>query len=408
MSVISYHNPNEDFNQKRTKTNNCRFPVKAAILFSALAITAACAGLIIPKIIGKEDNTDSINSETALIISDTVIEDSSADNSVNDSISNAVTSKDTVFENTKSFDESETTADDSTQRIKIETLEKASAKAEAGEYKEAILIIKAAQSGAEDDIEYINAIEAYKEKYRSSVLSKADKLSKKGEYVKAINKARETAEVLGSDTEVDNKVKEYEALYVTSVVTKAEELIAAKDYDGADSAVSEGLQNVPGNTELSSEAEKIAASRPISNDMIMTKLNENRISDSGGYCVYLGNDSINVFAEDVTNAFSQRCLASYNLWTSGIQTVDFRVDQLNINTLCFTICGETGTSGAMTVEIYIDRPIDDSTPDYKYELQDAPYPVEAEVNISGAKTMAVRVRNHDDPNTIVFYNFRGQ
>ena len=141
-------------------------------------------------------------------------------------------------------------------------------------------------------------------------------------------------------------------------------------------------------------------------EAIMKTLSEQKLADSGPYNEYFGADVINAYGADRTNAFSMNTAADFNMWGGNLQHVDFRIDTFNFDRLKFTICGENGTSGTVQVDIFIDRPIDESTPDYSFTLNDAPYPVEALIDIAGKQTMSIRVENRTGhENRIVFYGF---
>jgi len=141
---------------------------------------------------------------------------------------------------------------------------------------------------------------------------------------------------------------------------------------------------------------------------IMKILSNSVVSDSGTYAYYIGSESISVFAEECYNCFSINTAVSYNLWGGNVQNVVFNISKLNeFNELHFNIGGETGSSGTMGVEIFIDKSFDDSA-DYIYELDASAIPIDAKINIANATSLGIKVTNYsNNVNRLVFYNFSG-
>lgn len=139
---------------------------------------------------------------------------------------------------------------------------------------------------------------------------------------------------------------------------------------------------------------------------IMKILSNSVVSDSGAYKGYLGGESISVFAEERYNCFSINTAVSYNLWGHEVQNVIFNVSNLNeINVLKFDIGGETGSSGAMKVEIFKDKTLDDVADDI-YELDASAIPTSVSVSIKGVTSLGIRVTNlSNNENRLVFFNF---
>lgn len=137
-------------------------------------------------------------------------------------------------------------------------------------------------------------------------------------------------------------------------------------------------------------------------------LNDSIVSNSGAYKFYTGSESVSVFAEDRYNCFSIRTLVSYNLWGHNIQNVKFNASKLNeLGSITFKIGGATGCSGNMSVDIFIDKDIDDP-PDYTYEIEASGFPIEIEpIDVSNAVSIAIQVSNHSsNENTLVFFDFK--
>lgn len=141
---------------------------------------------------------------------------------------------------------------------------------------------------------------------------------------------------------------------------------------------------------------------------IVKILNDQIVSNSGAYKCYMGAESVSVFAEDRYNCFSIRTLVSYNLWGHNIQNVKFNASKLNdLGAITFKIGGATGCSGNMSVDIFIDKDIDDA-PDYTYEIEASGFPIEIEpIDVSNAVSIAIQVSNHSsNENTLVFFDFK--
>ncbi len=139
---------------------------------------------------------------------------------------------------------------------------------------------------------------------------------------------------------------------------------------------------------------------------IMKILSNSIVSDTGAYEDYLGAESISVFAEDRYNCFSISTAVSYNLWGHEVQSVIFNISDINeLDTLNFDVGGETGSSGSMKVEIFVDKTFDDIA-DYTYELEASSIPTNISINIKNATSLSIRVTNcSNNQNKLVFFNF---
>ena len=293
-------------------------------------------------------------------------------------------------------------------QVKAATLEEAASLAESGDYMSAIALIKNAQETNGEDAEYTNAYNTYCTSYKAEVIGQADEFAGSGDYLGALQIMGTATAVIGDDSELAAKSQGYEDTYVSEVIAQAEELLAAKDYDGADELVNAAKKQFRNNAALDAESQIIASARPVGSKDIMQILSASVLSQSGTYKAYLGSDSINAFAEDQHNAFSINTAASYNMWGGGVQNVSFKISDFTFDTLSFTICGETGTSGSVTIDVYLDRSVEDGSPDYSFNLDDAPYPVNAVIDVSGKTTLAFKITNHaGHENRIVFYGFEG-
>ena len=141
---------------------------------------------------------------------------------------------------------------------------------------------------------------------------------------------------------------------------------------------------------------------------IMKILSESVVSDSGTYKAYLGTDTISVFAKDKNNCFSINTAVSYNLWGGNVQNVIFNISDLkDLNKLKFKIGGETGSSGSMTVEIFMDKSFDDNA-DYSYDIGASDIPTKVSIKIKNTTSLGIRVTNlSNHENKLVFFGFSG-
>ena len=139
---------------------------------------------------------------------------------------------------------------------------------------------------------------------------------------------------------------------------------------------------------------------------IMRVLSESVVATNGGFKTYLGDESVSVFARDQYNCFSVDTSVWYNMWGNNIKSVTFNVTDLNeIDTLNFKAGGRTGSRGGMTVDIYVDRPVEGDA-DYTYDLEASDIPVDISIEIKGATSLSFLVTNHASiENTLVFYDF---
>lgn len=149
-----------------------------------------------------------------------------------------------------------------------------------------------------------------------------------------------------------------------------------------------------------------------SSEDIMKMLSDSVVISSDGYKEHLGSDSIIVFAEEQHNCFSIGTAVSYNLWNANIQSVVFNISKLKeIEHLSFDIGGTSksdiadGSSGSMTVEIFIDKTMEDDA-DYKFDLEASAIPTPVSIDIKDATSLSIRVTNHSgNLNRLVFFNF---
>ena len=139
---------------------------------------------------------------------------------------------------------------------------------------------------------------------------------------------------------------------------------------------------------------------------IMCYLSTSIVASSGTYNDYLGSERISVFAEDRNNCFSINTAVSYNMWGGNVQSVIFNVSNLtDLDILTFDIGGETGSSGSMTVEIFLNKTLEESA-DYIYDIEASAIPTHVSINFSDVISFGIRVTNHSgNQNRLVFFNF---
>lgn len=136
------------------------------------------------------------------------------------------------------------------------------------------------------------------------------------------------------------------------------------------------------------------------------KIFSKSVVSSGAYSEHLGSDTISVFAKDRHNCFSLNTAVSYNLWGGNVQTVSFNASKLKkLKKLKFKIGGETGCSGSIKIEIFINKSFDDKA-DYVYETDASAIPIDVSINVEKATLLGFRVTNNSsNQNRIVFFKF---
>lgn len=145
---------------------------------------------------------------------------------------------------------------------------------------------------------------------------------------------------------------------------------------------------------------------------IVEKLQQSLVTETGGLLIYTGTDSVSVFAEEKYNCLSMRTLVSYNLWGHNVQSAVFNISKLSDSfpVLNFYTGGKTGSNGKMTVEIFLDKPIEKNTEaDVSFTVECSDIPKQHSIKIANKQMMAIRVTNHSGTeNTLVFYDLYGE
>jgi len=139
---------------------------------------------------------------------------------------------------------------------------------------------------------------------------------------------------------------------------------------------------------------------------IMKTLSKSVVNSNSFYQEYLGTESISVLAEERYNCFAIGMTVSYNIWGNNVQNVTFNISSLNeFEKLNFDIGGESGYSGSVKVEIFVDKTVDE-TADYTQDIETSFIPINASIYIKDATLLNIRVTNYaSNSNNLVFFNF---
>lgn len=131
------------------------------------------------------------------------------------------------------------------------------------------------------------------------------------------------------------------------------------------------------------------------------------VTDTGGYQEHFTtSESVNVFAEDITNCFSVLCGASFNLWGCGTQEIVFNLNKISKSgdALTFTSGLTSGCSDYIECKIYLDN---EEIPYLEFIMNADSAPLTHTIdNLSQHSSMKIVLNNcSGNMNTACFYNF---
>lgn len=131
------------------------------------------------------------------------------------------------------------------------------------------------------------------------------------------------------------------------------------------------------------------------------------VTDTGGYQEHFtASESVNVFAEDITNCFSVLCGASFNIWGCGTQEVVFNLNKISKSgdALTFTSGLTSGCSDYIECKIYLDN---EDIPYLEFTMNADSAPLTHTIdNLSQHSSMKIVLNNcSGNMNTACFYNF---
>ncbi len=150
-------------------------------------------------------------------------------------------------------------------------------------------------------------------------------------------------------------------------------------------------------------------SQELSSSDVLKLLSNSLVTKTAGYSEHFGSlDTLNVFAEDITNSFSINTAAWYNMWGGSVQSCVFSTKKLQEqgNLLSFDVGLMSGSEDTLDVKIYVSNP---DFPDYEFTLNATEPPQRHEIDISTSDTLKIELNNHAGvQNKAVFYNFELQ
>lgn len=139
----------------------------------------------------------------------------------------------------------------------------------------------------------------------------------------------------------------------------------------------------------------------------MKVVSDSFVTDTGGYQEHFtASESVNVFAEDVTNCFTILCAASYNIWGGGTQEAVFNLNKISNSgdTLTFTSGLTSGCCDYIECAIYLDG---EEIPYLEFNMNADSAPLTHTIdNLSQHSSMKIVLNNcSGNMNTACFYNF---
>ena len=197
-----------------------------------------------------------------------------------------------------------------------------------------------------------------------------------------------------------------------TVDTKTQKQASAKAKKEKEIAEAEKAEKEQVEKEATAKAEKerkekaAAKKENLNSGKISSILSDSLVTASSGYFEVSKSEPVRVFAEDITNGFGMRTLASYNLWGHNAGECTYSVAKLKKyggNALHMYAGLEDGGSGTVNVEVFLDKTTDE-TPDYTFEINAETVPGQMDIDITNASSMTIRVDNQSgNSNNIVFY-----
>ncbi len=160
--------------------------------------------------------------------------------------------------------------------------------------------------------------------------------------------------------------------------------------------------------ENTSEIASVETPTPISEKpQSMRIMSEAKVTDSGTYTEHFSDiESVNVFAEDVTNCFTILLGASYNIWGNGTQDVVFNTQKISEygNSLTFTVGMTANCEDYIECCIFLDT---EEIPTLKFNISADSAPETYTIdNLSNYNSMKIVLNNYSsNMNSACFYNF---
>lgn len=146
-------------------------------------------------------------------------------------------------------------------QIKEETLKKAEALADVGDYASAMVIIETAQNTYGSNKEYEEAYILYQ---KSFALTTAESYATSGDLPNAITTIVNAQEDNSTDVDLIIAYNSYSSNYVAEVITEIDALMNERNYSAAIEVVNKGLKILPNNQSLMDKLTEINSSKPTS------------------------------------------------------------------------------------------------------------------------------------------------
>ena len=165
------------------------------------------------------------------------------------------------------------------EQVKASTLAEAASLAEAGNYKDAMILIENAINRYGSDDEYAEAYITYKNEYtkvvKEAAISDAAALATQKDYWGAYKKIADAIAEVGEDEELKAKAKEYEDAYISSVLPQIDARLKDNKVNEAKEMIRDATAKFPDNEELKKRAETL--------DMYKTVLLNSLKPTNGGF-----------------------------------------------------------------------------------------------------------------------------
>lgn len=238
------------------------------------------------------------------------------------------------------------------EQVKVSTLAEAATLAEAGNYKDAMILIENAINRYGSDDEYAEAYITYKNEYtkvvKEAAISDAAALATQKDYWGAYQKIAGAIDEVGEDEELKAKAKEYEDAYISSVLPQIDALLKNNKVNEAKEMIRDATAKFPDNEELKKRAETL--------DMYKTVLLNSLTPINGSFKWNDGTPK-----DPFDNGYNN--LKNYVIFHSGgsyhnnasTYSAEYRVNK-QYNALSFDVVpySDFNKNGSSYINIYVD------------------------------------------------------
>ena len=287
-----------------------------------------------------------------------------------------VSEKDTI-----NYEASKKRLEDAIKGYRVKVANEAAGYAEQEDYVSALTVLETALNILPNDPEITQKKNKYSadnaKKIKKDALTKATEYAKEKDFKNAILtiRAAQTGEN-EFDAELQSALANYEKKYVDAVIAQADALIAKRDYNGALTALSEANEFLPDNEELEDKYTEVDENKPVSLSTIKVFNGE-----EGGWNEGSPVDSFGVTYTELSNFF---------IFSRSNQLRHSTYKEFRLYGKYKTLTGkcvpheDMGTDGSCTVHIYADeKPVQTITVKRKTDL------IEFNADIEGADYLKV-------------------